>query len=1012
MNLRALLGVVVLAAGFIPMRAAHAQPTTEPRWVWGAEQSKDNEIFFFRKSFETFIENKQKDVKSATLWGTCDNEMIVYLNGKKVAESREWERSTVVDVTDALIPGRNQIAVRGRNTDGPAALILRLTINKSDGTKTIAVTDGTWKTSASAETGWEAASYDDAAWRGVHVVGNLGVQPWGNVPGSDGKITAQATPADQITTLPGFKIELLYSVPKAEQGSWVSMTGDPKGRLIVSGQDGPMYRVTPAAKASDLKVEPINLPIGHAQGLLWANDSLYVTVNGRGIGGNGSGLYRLRDTDGDDQFDKLETLIKINGSGEHGPHATRLGRDGKIYLVAGNFTKPPAKPPYSPHKNYAEDLLLPRNPDGGGHDPNIMAPGGWICRADADGKNWELFCAGLRNTYDIDFNEDGELFTFDSDMEWDTGTPWYRPIRVNLAVSSGEYGWRNGTGKWPDYYPDSLGAVVNTGLGSPTGVTFGYGAKFPAKYQKAFFIQDWSYGKIYAVHMTPDGAGYRGWFEPFVQGKGFPVTDIAISKDGAMYITVGGRGTQSGLYRVSYVGGESTAPAAPLKDENAAAARKRRHKLESFHGKSLEGVVGLAWDDLNSQDRYLRYAARVAIEWQPISQWQEMALSETRPTAAINALIGLIRANAQSPTENYPTNAQTKIEYKIQDTSLQPRIIESLNRLNLKSLSEEQLLEACRAYGLCFIRLGRPGPEDGKTIAARLDALFPAQAVFVNRELSQLLVYLDSPTVISKCLSLLASARTQEDQLHYVLILRNVREGWTLDQRRAYFSWLAHAEKNYKGGASFKRFLQRIRDDAMKTMEAPDRVKIEEFLKAGQIVEVVKETKPRQFVRNWQMQDLLPVIDQASRGRNYQKGKEVLTVAQCLTCHRFGNEGGATGQDLTGVGNRFSPADVLEAILLPNKVISDQYQNTEISTKDKDFIVGTIESEDAEKVVVRTHPLSEETVSVLKKNIVKRQPSKTSIMPTGLIDVLEQDEILDLIAYIRSGGDPKDKAFK
>ena len=89
-----------------------------------------------------------------------------------------------------------------------------------------------------------------------------------------------------------------------------------------------------------------------------------------------------------------------------------------------------------------------------------MAPGGWIVRTDQDGKNWELLCAGLRNTYDIAFNTDGELFTFDSDMEWDTGTPWYRPTRVNHLVRGGEYGWRNGTGKWPEYSPDSLGAVV------------------------------------------------------------------------------------------------------------------------------------------------------------------------------------------------------------------------------------------------------------------------------------------------------------------------------------------------------------------------------------------------------------------------------------------------------------------------------------------------------------------------------------------------------------------------
>jgi putative heme-binding domain-containing protein len=352
------------------------------------------------------------------------------------------------------------------------------------------------------------------------------------------------------------------------------------------------------------------------------------------------------------------------------------------------------------------------------------------------------------------------------------------------------------------------------------------------------------------------------------------------------------------------------------------------------------------------------------------------------------------------------------VEYRIGDTSLESQIIQSLNRLNLKSLSEEQLLEACRAYGLCFIRLGKPSAEDANAVAARLDALYPAQQMFVNKELSQLLVYLRSPNVIAKTMSLLASARTQEEQLHYVLVLRNVREGWTWEQRKAYFSWLALAEKKYSGGASFKRFLQRIREDALKTIGEDERGKMEAFLKAGEVGEGVKETKPRQFVRNWQMQDLLPVMDQATRGRNYQRGKEALEVAQCLTCHRFGNEGGASGPDLTGVGNRFKPEDVLEAILLPDKVISDQYQNIEIATKQKDFVVGRIESEDDQKVQVRTHPLASETVSILKKDIVKRQPSKTSMMPTGLIDILNQDEVLDLIAYLRSAGDSKDKAFK
>src|SRR5205823_10024583 len=92
----------------------------------------------------------------------------------------------------------------------------------------------------------------------------------------------------------------------------------------------------------------------------------------------------------------------------------------------------------------------------------------------------------------------------------------------------------------------------------------------------------------------------------------------------------------------------------------------------------------------------------------------------------------------------------------------------------------------------------------------------------------------------------------------------------------------------------------------------------------------------RQFVRNWQMQDLLPVIDRATHGRDFVRGKAAFAAVQCTKCHKFGDEGGGAGPDLTGVGSRFQPVDVLESILLPSKVISDQYQTTELVKTDKD----------------------------------------------------------------------------
>lgn len=764
------------------------------------------------------------------------------------------------------------------------------------------------------------------------------------------------------------------------------MTFDPKGRIITSHERGPLYRVTVSSDGKMDRVEEIDLPIGSAQGLLCAFDSLYVTVNK----GNESGLYRLRDTDGDERYDKVELLKKLDGSGEHGPHGVVLGPDRKsLWVVAGNFTKTPAgiDPTTSAHRNWAEDILLPRLPDGGGHDPNIMAPGGWVARTDHDGKTWTLLCAGLRNTYDIAFNAEGELFGFDSDMEWDTGTSWYRPTRINHFVSGAEFGWRNGSGKWPAYYPDSLGGI-NVGYASPTGIAFGTEAHFPEKYRHALFACDWAYGKIYAVHLGKSGAGYTGTFEEFLSGKPLPVTDVAIGPDGVMYFTIGGRGTQSGLYRVRYTGElrvGHVAPLASFEDDE----RELRHRLESFHTRSDPAAVDFAWPYLDSTDRNTRYAARVAVEHQHLRLWQSRALEETRVTALNQALVALARVGPKD---------------------VQPALLEALGRIPLDRVTEEQALEALRVYGLAFVRMGRPDGAAADNVRHRLEAVFPSPSDPVNRELCQLLVYLHSATVVPKAMKLLAAALTQDEQVHYVVTLRTARQGWTPELRRAYFGWINLAQQEFAGGHSFRPFLDMVRRDAVATLDPDEKKALESVIKGEPATVALKDTRPRQFVHNWQMEDIVPLLGQADHGRSFEGGRAAFEAAQCLKCHRFNGEGGSTGPDLSGVGNRFNARDLLESILLPSKVISDQYQSLRVTTK-ADVIVGRVEHDEPDRLVIRTHPLAGTTVEVKKSDIKDARPDKLSMMPEGLVSVLKKEEVLDLLAYLRSGGNANDPAF-
>jgi putative heme-binding domain-containing protein len=980
---RRLAGWVTSIAALLAAPSLPAADLPVPEWIWLNQDARDEEVVLFRKEFDV-----DGDVKSAVLFGSCDNQLRVYLNDVDAAASEAWEVPAKEKVTRVVRKGRNLLAVRGMNRESAAGLLIRLDIELTDGRTQRVVTDASWvATGTQLPRGWQFTSYTPDpkdGWTRPYVIGKYGMQPWGDfAQASEGM---EALAADQIRVPPGFKVERLYSVPR-DQGSWVSMTFDPRGRIITSHERGPLYRVTLPHDGKPIKVEEIDLPIGSAQGLLCAFDSLYVTVNK----GGESGLYRVRDADGDDRYDNVELLKKLDGAGEHGPHAILLGPDRQsLWLVAGNFTKIPdgIDPGTSAHRNWAEDILLPRLPDGGGHDPNIMAPGGWVARTDKDGKTWTLLCAGLRNTYDIAFNPDGELFGFDSDMEWDTGTSWYRPTRINHLVSGAEYGWRNGSGKWPAYYPDSL-AGINIGWSSPTGIAFGSGAHFPEKYRRALFALDWAYGKIYAVHLAPAGSGYTGTFEEFLSGKPLPVTDVAVGPDGAMYFTIGGRGTQSGLYRVTYTGDLPGGHVAPLaSDENP--ARALRHQLEAYHTRRDPSAVDFAWPHLDSPDRNIRYAARVAIEHQDPTLWPARAVAETRVTALTQALLALTRVG--------PRVAQ-------------PVVIDALGRIPLDRVSEEQALEALRVYGLVFIRMGRPDATRRARVLAHLEPLMPSPSDLVNRELCQLLVYLDSPTVVKKSMRLLAAALTQEEQVHYVVTLRNAHHGWTPELRREYFSWINLAQQRFAGGHSFRPFLDMVRRDAVATLSPDDAKALEPVLKGAQTQVTLKDSQPRQFVHNWQMEDIVPLLPHADRGRNFESGRAAFDAAQCLKCHRFNGEGGSTGPDITGVGNRFNARDLLESILLPSKVVSDQYQSIRIVTKD-DVIVGRIERDDPDRLVIRTHPLAGTTVEVKKSAIEDQRPDKLSMMPEGLVSILRKEEVLDLLAYLRSGGNAKDGAFQ
>lgn len=828
-----------------------------------------------------------------------------------------------------------------------------------------------------------------------------------------------ATPVANIKTLPGFKVELLYSVPGGEQGSWVNLTTDDKGRIYASDQYGILYRFNAPAPGQSLKAaDVVKVPadIRAVNGMLFAFGALYVGVNDyeKKVP---SGLYRITDSNNDDMPDKVEMLREFDSGSDHGVHAILPTPDRKsLYLITGNnavlkdgpIAGTPDSSPVA--KLWGDDHLLPRMPDGRGHNRHVMAPGGIVYRMDPEGKNMEIFASGFRNIFDGGVNRDGELFVYDADMEYDFNTSWYRPTRVNHVVSGGEYGWRNGAGKYPEFYYDNLPATLNIGPGSPTGTTFGYGAKFPAKYQDAFYVLDWSWGKIYAVHLKPQGSTYTATKEEFVTGGPLPVSDAIIGKDGAMYFTIGGRRVQSGLYRVTYAGDEDTTLVSPIRTHTAITleegARMKRQSLEAFHGKADPKAVAAAWPNLSHEDRYIRAAARTVLEHQPLQQWQDKALSETNANAQLEALLALARRTGVCPTHRQSGH--------VVDTAMRDKLWAALLKHDFQKLTPEQRLAYVRLTEIVLHRFGNPDDATVAALIAKLDPAYPADSFELNWLLTETLAYLQAPNTASKGMALIAGAESQEPQIEYARSLRFLKAGWTPELRTQQLEWFLKAA-SYRGGASFSKFIEFIRTDSLSTFTDEEKTKLAGLIEKKPDVKSAIETAGAMLVGRtptmWTLEELSKAAEGGMKGRNFENGRKMFSAAACLTCHRYGNAGGMTGPDLSGAGGRYSPHDLLDQIINPSKEINEQFAPIVVMKNDGSILSGVVVNLSGDGVTLNTD-LSDpnQRVNVDRKEVKSIEPSKVSLMPPMLLAMLKKEEILDLVAYVLSGGN-KDHAM-
>ncbi len=934
-----------------------------PEWIWKADGDREG-------SDTTKVSRKftrsGKAVR-ATLRATADFASLqVSLNGSRVLDLDPYDPPREVEVTRWLAGGENVIAVTAPGVEGPSAFALALEIVEEKGASALIHSDISWSNLE----GGKVVSLGPVEPHRWALNRLPEISPFAEY--NQWKEALEKPDAATLSPLPqGFVIEKIRDAAEGED-SWVSLAIDARDRLYIGKEQKGILRLTLSPDHGEVvAAETVEDTLKECRGLAWMGDTLYAHAN------NSKALHALRDTDGDGDFDEVRTVQETEGGPGHGRNALAV-EDGALYAIVGDNIAVPEGAPRRARPESGGPAEL-------GHSIRI--------EFDEGGKvTWEAMNRGLRNPYGIAFNAEGEAFTYDADNEGDVGLPFYHPTRICHLVSGANYGWhqeRGNTRSFPVYAPESVPSPFEVGRGSPTAVKFGTRSAFPSPWKEALFALDWAYGRIIAVHLTPNGAGYLGSGETFLEGRPLNVTDLDFDSTGTLWFVTGGRKTKSALFRVRYTG-EKPPPVVP--DGQTAArvafsgkAREWRKSLEQYHGGVEPGAVEAAWPHLGSPDPWIRNAARVALEWQPVDTWRERAFSAGSDIGGLTAKLALARAGTDQD--------RAALSRKTAKLAYDPATGRT-GKLTLMRIHELSGLPESSA--------------DRALVEKQLATLVPDLAEPVHRERARLLAALGTPEAIPYALERFAAGENQLDRLHYLEVLASADASWTRETRELFFTSLAHAKHFSYGDRFLAAFFQSLEENALARIgDASERERLAALL-AEAPEDKTEVQPPRAFVRHWTMEDF-PGIESAPEGSSPDpaRGRDLYEAVLCAKCHVCGTTGRPVGPDLTTVASRFSQRDLLESILDPSAVVAEVHRNVVVTKTDGSTVMGRIVQNDFRQstLTLATNPFAPAELQTLAKAEIRTwEESAVSPMPPALLDSLTEEEIGHLLAFLMRGG--------
>ncbi len=553
------------------------------------------------------------------------------------------------------------------------------------------------------------------------------------------------------------------------------MTLDPRGRLVVSGRGYLRLLVDDDGDGrADRAIAIADGPKDGAQGLLWEDDTLYATADG--------GLRRYRIGPDGRAVGPSDLIRALRTGGEHDAHAIRRGPDGWLYVLCGNHA--------GVDRRAAQ---LPTSPI---HDPIA----GCVLRFTPDLRHSEIMADGFRNAYGMDFNTDGELFTFDSDNERCVSLPWYEFTRFYHVIPGGHYGWRSPQRddfwRLPPYACDVVAPAAYLGRGSPTGVVCYRHAQFPEHYRGGMFLCDWTFGRIYFVPLRRRGASFIGRPEVFLEAvgdNGFAPTAIALHPTtGDLFVSIGGRGTRGAVYRIRYPRGLRT-----FRPEELAAFQPKRRSLDWQSGAQADWLRRASGADALDRLRALLAIQRHREHFLPDQvQTAVRASWDDQDRLVRQVAVGLLASLDDAMVKALGKQARTPLEQttyglgsltidladavRRADGVLVSRDAPPEARLAAVRLLQQALggITSAQARGTVWEGYTRRRVNlDRRHVSAALRSAFPSGQADLDREVSRTLAMIDddSADTLRKVADRLTSASDPVEDTHYLIVLARLK---------------------------------------------------------------------------------------------------------------------------------------------------------------------------------------------------------------------------------------------